>query len=138
MKGVLVVSHGDFAKGMTDTARFIFGSDISQLDNCCLLKGQDPADFEKELHRKYDKVDSGDGVIILLDMYAGISMKKAALMYRKKTEIICGANIPMLMEILTKRTYQKDLNIAQIVKCSRGSITDLRDKLAPLAKDVDA
>lgn len=130
MKGVLVVSHGNFARGMVETARFIFGHDILQLDYCCLDNNDNPVSFEKQLSEKCEKADSGDGVIILLDIYGGVCMKKAAMLYGRNVEIICGANMPLLMEILTKRMYDNAIDIGSLIDKGRAGITDLRTKLA--------
>ena len=130
MEGVLVVSHGDFGKGLVDSARFIIGANLSQLTYCCYEKDDDQGSFHKKINEAFNEVDQGDGVIILLDVAAGTCLKEAAMLLKEKVEIIAGVNVPLLLEILTKRMTGKALDKEELIGKGQQGMIDVRDYLA--------
>lgn len=71
MKGILLLSHGDMAKGMADSAKLFFGEVIEQMDYLCLHAGDSSEEFAEQLCKKVNELDYGDGVVMLVDLYGG-------------------------------------------------------------------
>ena len=104
MKGILILSHGGIGEETVQTARKLLGNSLEQLD--CLRIGEDN---EWTLNReaileKVSELDSGDGVIVLVDFQGGESLSDQ-LQLKSDCDVITGFNFPLLMEILVSRTY---------------------------------
>jgi len=130
MKGILVVSHGTFAKGIVDTARYIVGENLSQLSYCCYEKEDDPESFHKKIVSAFDEVDKGDGVIILLDLATGRCLKEAAFLLNEKVEIMAGVNVPLLLEVLTGRMSGDVPGTGSLIEKGQRGLIDVRKYLA--------
>ena len=58
-----------------------------------------------EIQEKIKQVDSGDGVIILTDMFGGTPSNLAiSVMEQANIEVIAGVNLPMLIKLAQLRT----------------------------------
>jgi PTS system mannose-specific IIA component len=58
----------------------------------------------KDILAAVDKVEAGDGVIILTDMFGGTPSNLAiSLMGREGLEVIAGVNLPMLIKLQSLR-----------------------------------
>lgn len=129
MKGVLVVSHGKMARGLVESARFIMGDAISQLEYCCYEKESTPSSFERDLKDKRQKIDTSEGIIILMDIASGTAFQKTVLLLQDNVEIITGVNMPLLMEVLTRRHYDSLDNINDLIEKGRQNIWNVREHL---------
>jgi PTS system mannose-specific IIA component len=71
----------------------------------------------KEIAQAIKKVDSGNGAVILTDLFGGTPSNLAiSLMKRGKTEVIAGINLPMLIRLAGAR---KDMDLAAAVAAAR-------------------
>lgn len=137
MKGVLLVSHGESAKGMVNSARYIMGDQIRQLTYCCYTPKTDLNTFREKLKKRFDSVDGGDGVIILIDVMSGVTFQEAAKLIREDVDMLAGVNITMLLEVLTKRIYQENLDLNSVVEKARMGIYNIREKEIYLTQTVE-
>lgn len=103
MIGIVLISHGDLARGMAHSATFFMGDSIEQMEYCCLEKDTSPEKFAGELETAIKKADSGDGVVVLADLFGGTPCNQAVLKLSDKVELIAGMNFPVLLELLTAR-----------------------------------
>ena len=78
MKGIVLLSHGSLARGLADAATFFMGDSIEQLEYCCLRQDSSPDEFAEELKRAIEKVDTGEGAVILADLFGGTPCNQAA------------------------------------------------------------
>ncbi len=111
MVGVLIVTHQDFGEKLLQTAEGVLGS-----QNNCLAISIDVTTEMKGLVEKIQQgvqeVDSGKGVIILTDMFGGTpSNLSLSLLGTARLEVITGANLPMLLKILSSR----DMELEELV-----------------------
>ena len=57
-----------------------------------------------EILRRIEEVDTGDGVVLLTDMFGGTPSNLAiSAMDGGRIEVICGINLPMLIKLATLR-----------------------------------
>lgn len=103
MIGIIIVGHGEFAKGMNSVIELIAGKqeavatvDFLESDSTDVLK----ANIKKEI----DEMNS-EGYLIFADLGGGSPFKVAVeiSMGNENMEVIGGTNIPMIMEILFDR-----------------------------------
>lgn len=65
-------------------------------------------DIEEKRHEILDKtisVDSGDGVVVVTDMFGGTPSNLAiSIMEERNIEVISGMNVPMLIKLAEERS----------------------------------
>jgi PTS system mannose-specific IIA component len=61
------------------------------------------------------EVAAGDkaGVLVLVDLMGGSPANASAYLARNGTPVICGANLPMLLEVLTTRDQSSAQELAE-------------------------
>lgn len=136
MKGVVIVSHGLLAKGMLDSAQLFLGKDLAQIKACCLLADDSPEDFGSKIHEAIQEVDSGDGVLILADLFGGTPFNQSIPLLSDKVDLIAGLNFAMLLEYLSKRTFE-DVDVAEMVSVGQQGIIEAKSYMASMSLDED-
>ena len=71
MKGILLLSHGDMAKGMLQSSSIFFGENLPQVQALGYQMTDDSEAFEERIGKAIAELDSGDGVLVLTDLFAG-------------------------------------------------------------------
>ncbi len=103
MIGVVIVTHAQYGEQLMEAAEGILGKQ----DQCAALSVNVAKDMEKsvnEIHSTVKSVDSGDGVIVLTDMFGGTpSNLSLSLIGTGQLEVITGVNLPMFLKILEVR-----------------------------------
>lgn len=120
MTGILITGHGSFAAGLLDAARLFFG----ELENTAalMLNGADsPDEFRTKMAKQVATLDTGDGVVILADLFGGTPCNCAMALQSERVQVLAGANLPMLLEALGSRT-EPPVNAAAIAQAARESI----------------
>lgn len=121
MIGIILTSHGEMAKGMLNSAKLFYGEDIKQIQALSLSITQTPEDYTKELIHTINLVDTGDGVIILADLFGGTPCNKAITCLRKDVDLISGMNLSLLLEILGLRE-NNELHIDEILQTAKDNM----------------
>jgi PTS system mannose-specific IIA component len=102
MIGVVIVTHCHLAEELICAAQLVVGEDLKQFQAVSV----EPKDASEAIREKIlaaiRKVDSGQGVLILTDMYGGTpSNISLSFLEEKKIEVITGVNLPMLLKLAT-------------------------------------
>ncbi|MDL2220276.1 PTS sugar transporter subunit IIA [Eubacteriales bacterium OttesenSCG-928-N14] len=125
MTGIVLISHGKLAEGMLDAARMFF-DELKQVQSVSLLPGETPDAFQHRMEAALEEVDTGDGVIVLADMLGGMPSNRAASLLYRNIEVICGINLPLLLEVLSIRNDDgKYIDTDQLVKYAQQSVKKL-------------
>jgi PTS system mannose-specific IIA component len=103
MIGVIVATHGLMAKEMLNSAAMLVGEG-EQMGYVCLLPGQDPDDFLAKCEEAVTSVDTGDGVVALVDI-PGVTPNNTMFRLSKShsLRIVTGVNLPMVMLCVLER-----------------------------------
>lgn len=113
MIGLVLVTHGDLAKEFLSAMQHVVGKQ-EQIDTVCIGPNDDMEVRRAEIIKKVETVNSGDGVVLLTDMFGGTPSNLAiSIMDRANVEILAGINLPMLIKIASLR---KDHNMKQSVE----------------------
>ena len=114
MVGIIVVSHGTMAEGMLNAAGMIVGP-LDDILPVSLKEADAVEDLMGRIAQAVDQVDSGDGVLILVDAFGASPFNAGArlALARPKIEVISGMNLPMLMELAISR---EGMNLDELVK----------------------
>lgn len=103
MIGVVVVSHGDLAVELVKAAEHVVGKQ-TQMTPISIGPEDDMGIRRQEILGACNANDSGDGVIILTDMFGGTPSNLAiSIMEKGNFEVIAGANLPMLIKLAEVR-----------------------------------
>ncbi len=103
MIGIIVISHGNFADELISAVNFVLsGKPAIKMVGMNLDTTIDFDAFKKELKRTIKKVDKGNGVLLVTDMFGGTpSNISLTFLEEDKVEVISGVNLPMLIKLAT-------------------------------------
>ena len=108
MLGMVLVTHGNLANEFVAAMQHVVGKQ-DQVETVCIGPEDNMEVRREEILRKVEQVDSGNGTLVLTDLFGGTPSNLAiSIMDKAKVEIIAGVNLPMLIKIVTLR---KDKNL---------------------------
>jgi len=98
--GILVVTHGKLGQHLLDTMRHMLGELPLQADALEVHLVQMHEALIRQGQKLIDKLDSGDGVLILTDAFGSTPSNIAnKLSSERPTRVVAGVNLPMLVRI---------------------------------------
>jgi PTS system mannose-specific IIA component len=99
MIGLIIVTHGNLAKEFVAALEHVVGPQ-QQIMTISIAPQDDMEERRNAILAAVKKVDSGDGVVILTDMFGGTPSNLAiSVMDSGLVEIIAGVNLPMLVKL---------------------------------------
>jgi mannose PTS system EIIA component len=108
--GVVVVTHGQLATELLNAAETIVG-DLPRFTAVSIGWHEDTQDAREEIAQAVARVQQGNGVLILTDMFGGTPSNLAMTFLSQEAntvEVITGVNLPMLIK-LASTTEDADL-----------------------------
>jgi PTS system mannose-specific IIA component len=103
MIGIVVAAHGRLAQELVETGAQIVGP-VPQVAACSVPPSSSPEELRTKLQECIAQVDTGDGVLVLADLFGGSPCTQSvALCQQKNIEVITGFNLPMLIKASTLR-----------------------------------
>jgi PTS system mannose-specific IIA component len=103
MIGVILVTHGRLAAEFVAALEHVVGPQ-TQIAAVCIGPEDDMEQRRQEILRRIAEVDTGDGAVLLTDMFGGTPSNLAiSVMDRAKIEVIAGVNLPMLIKLASLR-----------------------------------
>jgi PTS system mannose-specific IIA component len=115
MVGIVIVSHLKLAEEIRRTAELIVGK-IEQSVALSLDPKMEVESLRGEIKKAISEVDSGDGVIILTDMFGGTPSNLSLTFLGDEVEVVSGVNLPMLIKIATDREGKSLSDLASDAK----------------------
>jgi mannose PTS system EIIA component len=115
MVGILIVTHGRLAHELVDTTKTIVGKNVENMVPISVGWNDDMADIQKTISSAISKVDQGQGVLILTDMFGGTPSNISLSFLSEKVEIITGVNLPMLIKIVNVGDRYNLKELAQLI-----------------------
>ncbi len=117
MIGILVVTHGRLASELVTAAEMIVG-EIPNVTAVSIGWHDDPDEAQEEIRNAIERVEGGQGTVVLTDMFGGTpSNLSLAFLEKDRVEVITGVNVPMLIKLVSLREgEQVDLGaVAQAI-----------------------
>lgn len=106
MIGVVLVSHSSLSIAFKNAVEHVVGAQV-QFEGICIEADDDMEQRRSEIIEAVAAVNSGDGVVIVTDMFGGTPSNLAiSLMEPGKVEILAGMNLPMLIKLAKARETQ--------------------------------
>jgi mannose PTS system EIIA component len=104
MIGILLITHDTLGEALLQCACHVLNKRPEQLLQLGVAAGDDPNDLLPLAKNMLKLVDSGEGVLLLTDIYgASPSNLASKLLQPGKIEGITGVNLPMLLRAITYR-----------------------------------
>jgi mannose PTS system EIIA component len=116
MIGLILVTHGTLANEFVVAMEHVVGPQ-KQIATVCIGPRDDMEQRRKEIAQAIKSVNSGEGVIILSDLFGGTpSNLSISLLDTGKVEVIAGVNLPMLIRLESAR---KNMTVTEAVAAAR-------------------
>ena len=132
MIGIVVVAHFNLAREMVAATELIVGKQerFAYVD---IFPDEEVDKIKKKLTEALKSVDSGEGAIILTDMFGGTpSNISLSFLQEGKVEVVTGTNLPMLIKLVTYRQGKSLSELASfIASYGKKNIYLATDVLAP-------
>ena len=104
MIGILLITHNGLGDSLTDCVRHVMGEVPPNLKALSVLSGDDPQRKEEEGRALIARLDTGDGVLLLADMFGATPCNVARRLYQPgRVEGVAGVNLPMLLRVVCYR-----------------------------------
>ncbi len=134
MIGLLIVTHGNFGLELLRSAELIVGKQ-NQVIALGLMSGSSVDEYSIKIMESIKTLDSGNGVLVLADLFGGSPCNVTAMNMKKiteqgKVECITGVNLPIMIEALSIRSgYELQRVKEQCIEAGRNGIRDLLKEL---------
>lgn len=103
MIGMVLVTHGRLAVEFRAALEHVVGRQ-KQIETITIGPEDDMDQRRSEILEAVKNVDTGDGVVVLTDMFGGTPSNLAiSVMGTGKTEVVAGINLPMLIKLASVR-----------------------------------
>ena len=103
MIGLVIVAHGRLATEFRSAFEHVVGPQ-EQLEAISISPDDDMEKRRKDILAAICAVDTGQGAILLTDMFGGTPSNLAiSVMENTKVEVISGINLPMLIKLASVR-----------------------------------
>ena len=103
MIGLVVVTHGRLAEEFLSAAEHVVGPQ-EQVKAVSIGPDDDMEKRRQDILDAAQAVDTGDGVIILTEMFGGTPSNLAiSVMEKANAEVVAGVNLPMLIKLASAR-----------------------------------
>jgi PTS system mannose-specific IIA component len=118
MIGLVLVSHGNLGVALRDAMEHVVGPQRY----VATVSVEADADIETqrlEIAAKVAEVDTGDGVVVLTDMFGGTPCNLSmSMLEQSHVEVIAGVNLPMLVKLAKIRGSHKLADAVHIAEAA--------------------
>jgi PTS system mannose-specific IIA component len=113
MIGLVIVTHGRLAAEFRSAMEHVVGPQ-ERVEAISIGPDDDMEERRADIVAATERVDEGDGVVLLTDMFGGTPSNLAiSVMERPGIEVVAGINLPMLIKLASVRA---DLDLAAAVQ----------------------
>ena len=119
MIGLVVASEGRLALEFVAAVQHLLGQPLPQLEALVIDSDQGNERDRQRLSDAIARVDSGDGVVVLTDMFGGTASNLAIVIASRFNNVVVlgGINLPTLSKLIRVR----DLPLSSAVAAARDS-----------------
>ncbi len=103
MIGMVLVTHGQLATEFRAALEHVVGQQV-QIETITIGPEDDMELRRSDILAAVDRVESGEGVVVLTDMFGGTPSNLAlSCMNGRQVEVVAGINLPMLIKLASVR-----------------------------------
>ncbi|NMG14079.1 PTS sugar transporter subunit IIA [Aromatoleum bremense] len=116
MIGIFLITHGTLGESLIQCASHVLNKRPRQTVQLGVSAQDDPVDMLPLARQMLAWADSGNGVLVLTDVFGATPSNIAAkLAVPGSIEVIAGVNVPMLLRVLTYRERDMDTLVQRAV-----------------------
>jgi PTS system ascorbate-specific IIA component len=123
MIGILIVAHDSLGESLVRAVTHVLGSRPPQFEVLAVSATDDPVDLLPAARELVTRLDSGNGVLILSDLYGATPCNLATKLAKPgRVEVVAGVNLPMLVRAFTYRTRGMEQTIKKAISGARDGV----------------
>ncbi|KAB2639991.1 MAG: PTS fructose transporter subunit IIA [Verrucomicrobia bacterium] len=126
MIGLFLITHTTYGESLIQCACHVLNKRPAQLAQLGVAVQDDPLDLLPLAREMIKLVDTGDGVLIMSDVYgatpSNVAMK---LLVPGRVEGLAGVNLPMLLRALTYRDKDMETLVMRATTGGRDGIVNM-------------
>jgi len=104
MIGILIITHGTLGDSLLECANHMLGKTPPQIASLAISSKDDPGSIIPKAVELVASVNSGDGVLVLSDMYGATPCNIVTkILHPGEVEGVAGVNLPMLVRVMNYR-----------------------------------
>lgn len=135
MVGIIIASHGEFAKGILQSGSMIFGEQ-EDAKAVTLMPSEGPDDIRAKLQEAVASFSNQDEVLFLVDLWGGTPFNQVNNLFEEhkdKWAIVAGLNLPMLIEAYASRLSMESAQeiAAHIIETAKEGVKVRPEALQP-------
>ena len=127
MIGIFLITHSSYGESLIQCACHVLNHRPSQIVQLGVAAQDDPLDSLPLARDLLRLVDTGDGVLIMTDIFgaspANMAMK---LLVPGRVEAVAGVNLPMLLRALTYRDKDMETLVTRAIGGGRDGVLNMR------------
>ena len=113
MIGIVAVTHGQLAAELLNATEMIVG-ELPNFAAVSIGRHDETSDARDAIEQAIARVQQGEGVLLLTDMFGGTPSKLAmTFLGQDNVEVLTGVNLPMLISLANRREQASLLEIAR-------------------------
>jgi len=118
MVGAVIIAHAFIGKELITTAEYIVGR-IEGITAISIDYGTNAFEARKRISEAIKKVDQGDGIFLMTDLFGGSPSNIAfSFLNNEKIEVVTGVNLPMILTFWNKRVSSNLSELAKSIRLS--------------------
>ncbi|HXU45243.1 MAG TPA: PTS fructose transporter subunit IIA [Thermoanaerobaculia bacterium] len=118
MVAKLMVTQGEWAHELLKAAEVMLGHPAG-VEEVKLDWAEDPAESKARLRAVFDRVDQGEGVLVLTDVIGGTPCNVAmSFLEPRRVEVVSGLNLPMILRLGCPGT--EGMELSELARWLRG------------------
>jgi len=135
MVGIIIASHGEFAKGIKQSGSMIFGEQ-EDVQAVTLMPDMGPDDLKAKLEEAVATFKDQDQVLFLVDLWGGTPFNQVNGLFeahKDKWAVVAGLNLPMLIEAYASRLSMESAQeiAAHIIETAKEGVKVRPESLQP-------
>jgi mannose PTS system EIIA component len=128
MIGLFLITHGTYGESLIQCACHVLNRRPVQLAQLGVTAQDDPIDALPLARKLLDCVDSGEGVLLLTDIYGATPANLALKLLKPgRVEGVAGVTLPMLLRALNNRDKDMATLVTRAVSGGRDGVLDMSD-----------
>ena len=129
--GLLLITHGRIGQDMLDTTTTILGNCPLRAKAIPVENDSDPDVLLETASQACSKLDQGDGVLVLTDLFGSTPSNIAThLADKHRVYVISGVNIPMLLRVMNYPELDLDKLAGKAASGAQDGVIVTTDKQA--------
>lgn len=129
MIGILIIAHERLGESLIECATHMLGERPQQLHALAVKSDDEPDAILQQAQEIAQKLDSGDGVLVLSDIYGGTPCNIATkLVVSSHSQGISGLNLPMLIVALSYRNLPFDECLTKTMNSGQESVIQFDER----------